>query len=82
MLFISSLASGVGAYYNYRGAMLSDKEDPSQIDFDKVKVSIDIQLACSGVQFLCMNLAFWFFSFRYWKISYVIPAQLAGKPIT
>ena len=82
MLFISSLASGVGAYYNYRGAKLSDQEDPSQIDFDKVKVSIDVQLTCSGVQFLCMNLALWFFSFRYWKISYVIPAQLAGKPIT
>ena len=30
----------------------------------------------------CLNLAIWFFSFRYWNISFVMPVQLSGNEVT
>ena len=41
-----------------------------------------MQLLTSCLSNLLLNLAIWVFSFRYWKISFVIPMQLAGKEAT
>jgi len=31
---------------------------------------------------VCLNLAIWCFSYRYWNISHVLPINLTGKEIS
>ena len=72
MLLLSNVASLANAYFNNRTVNLSDRP-VDQIDFDEVKESINFQLLTSCLMYLLLDLAFWVFSFRYWKISFVIP---------
>ena len=34
------------------------------------------------IHYICLNMAMWCFSFRYWNIAHVMPLHLSGRQVS
>jgi len=79
LLLVSNLgAIGAVILGHFADKMIDDYESGSTttLDLSLLTKYFDWESFMACLRDLCLNEAFWFFSFRYWAISFAMPWKL------
>ena len=82
IFMMSNLAGALEPLMLHQSIVLSVQTDKVQDERDQVAAYAKAQEILYGIRLAFLNLGMWFFCFRYWNISQVMPVHLSGNEIS
>ena len=79
LLILSNLAACLMAFYEHKETAIVSAVP---LDLPNFKSVENLRTTFAMLYYICFNVAIWCFSFRYWNISFVMPAHMSGREVS